>query len=540
MPDESADAALFTLLDRYVALLHAGDRPAAAELLAASPQLAELAGCLNALDDFATGAGQPASKADDDARAQTDGEPIDAFTRDFGRYELLEEIGRGGMGVVFKARQSGLNRTVALKMILSSQLAGAEEVRRFYREARAAGQIRHPHIVGIHEVGQVHGQHYFAMEYVAGRSLAALLKSGPLPPTDVARCLLAVARAVEYLHAHGIVHRDLKPSNILLDEAGTPYVTDFGLAKVFQEDDERTQSGMILGTPGYMSPEQAAGNVASISPQSDIFSLGAILYEMLCGRAPFRADNPLNSVLQTLESEPPRPKLLNRAVPLELERICLRCLEKSPGRRYPSAAALADDLDRHLRHEPLETPATGLSDRLRRWVRRETGLVARLAILLAVVTIVEVQYRLSGRPWTYHLDVKFVFAIWAALAFILQGFLRHERMIDPARYTWAVIDPLLLLVALRMAATDYGALLVGYPLLVVASGLWLRVRLVATSTIACILSYGCLLWCRGEPIEQPHYPLIFGTALAVIGGIVAYQVARLRTLTRYFEQTPRK
>ncbi|HTI51825.1 MAG TPA: serine/threonine-protein kinase [Planctomycetaceae bacterium] len=542
------DAALFDAADRYVSLLQAGERQEAEALLQAHPQLAGLAGYLDVLDGFAEAAnGSPSLTPfpGNDARTLSRAEASDRidetltvpFGRDFGRYELLEEVGRGGMGVVYRARQRDLNRTVALKMILSSQLACADDVKRFYREARAAGQLRHPHIVGIHEVGQVHGQHYFAMEYVAGRSLGQQLRVGPLAAEHAARLLSAVARAVEYLHTQGIVHRDLKPSNILLDEAGAPYVTDFGLAKIFQDDDDRTQSGVILGTPGYMAPEQAAGRISEISLRSDVYSLGAILYEMLCGRAPFREDNPLNTILQVLESEPTRPLHLNPRIPPELERICLRCLEKIPERRYSSAAALADELDRFLRHEPLETQPAGLADRLRRWVRRDMGLVARLAILAAAATIVEVQHLLSHRHWAYHIEIKLVFALWTVLAFFFQWLLRRPRTEELAKLAWAVTDPFLLMVVLSLAEDDIGPLMIGYPLILTASGLWFSVRLVVVSAIASAASFALLLYLRHEPTSQPHYPVIFATALAVIGWIVAFQVHRVRTLSRYFEQS---
>jgi len=352
-----------------------------------------------------------------------------------------------------------------------------------------------------------------------------------------ARCLAAVARAVDYLHAHGIVHRDLKPSNILIDDAGAPYVTDFGLAKIFQEEEDRTQTGVILGTPGYMAPEQASGRVSEITAQSDIYSLGAILYEMLCGRPPFREENPLNTILQVLESEPTRPLHLNPRIPPELERICLRCLEKLPDRRYAGAQALADDLERYLRNEPLETRPERFVDRVRRWVRRDTGLVARLAILIAAFGIVEVQHLLSHRHWTYHIEIKLVFVLWTGLAFVFQRMLRRPRTADAARFAWALTDPVLLTVVLYLAEDDIGPLMIGYPLIVAASGLWFSVRLVAVSTVAGVVSFAALLLLRDDPTNQPHYPVIFAAALGVIGGIVAFQVQRVRTLSRYFEQT---
>ena len=209
--------------------------------------------------------------------------------RDFGAYELLREIGRGGMGVVYKARQKDLDRPVALKMILASHLASPEHIRRFQSEARAAARLRHSHIVPIHEVGQLAGQHYFTMEYIEGESLAERIARGPVHVQTAVRLLGAVARAVEHLHQQGIVHRDLKPSNILLDGEGEPYVTDFGLAKIFVPGAEMTATGVIAGTPSYMAPEQASGHGVEVGPAADVYSLGAILYELLTGQPPFHA-----------------------------------------------------------------------------------------------------------------------------------------------------------------------------------------------------------------------------------------------------------
>jgi serine/threonine-protein kinase len=566
-PDQNRldDDRLFELLDHYVAALHAGDAAQCARWLDQYPELRALAKCLDALDEFsaarapesipagsAEAAGPPLAPTivgTASAFASETGAGAAAVSGDFGKFELLDEIGRGGMGVVFKARQRDLNRVVALKMILSSRLAGADDVKRFYREARAAGSLRHPHIVGIHEVGQIHGQHYFAMDFIAGRSLATVTKNAPVDPDRAARWLAGVARAVQFLHDHGIVHRDLKPSNILLDESGIAYVTDFGLAKVFDDQDDRTQTGAILGTPGYMSPEQAAGRTADISARSDIYSLGAILYEMLTGRPPFREDNPLNTILQVLESEPTLPNQLNSRVPPELERICMKCLEKDPGRRYPSASAVADELDRFLRSEPIEAKPAGFGERLRRWVRRETGFAARLAIMVLAMGIVEISYLTNpGGNFPHLPGIRVSFAVWAALAFVFQSLLRREKTASLARYAWAITDPILLPIVVLQAPSYLGTILVGYPVLIIASGLWFKVRLVTVSTVASVLSYIALIFLRdrfahwhkplilGELRTPWHYPLIFIAALAVIGLMVGFQVYRVRTLSRYFDQ----
>lgn len=458
--------------------------------------------------------------------------------RQFGPFELLEEIGRGGMGVVYKARQIELNRIVALKMVLSSQFASEEEVRRFHVEARAAGSLKHPHIVAVHEAGQCEGQHYFTMDYIEGASLAEAIKRGTLPFDDAVCCLAAVARAVDYLHARNIVHRDLKPSNILLDEQRRPYVTDFGLAKVFADDHVATQTGMIAGTPSYMAPEQAAGRQNEITPRTDVYSLGAILYEVLTGRPPFREASPLDTLVQVLEGEPTLPRQVRGGVPRELEWICMKCLEKAPDRRYASATALAADLERYLRREPIEARPSSVAQKLRRWAHREPALVSRLAALVVAMTLTQAAYLLLGGDLAYHLTVMAVFGVWAGVGFVFQKLLQHERTAELARFAWLAADVLLLTGQLNLASSSPGTLLIGYPLLVTASGLFFRERLVAFTTAACIVSFAMLLVLRPDIREPPHYSALFAMMLAIVGVLVAYQVRRVRALSRYYERRP--
>ncbi len=261
--------------------------------------------------------------------------------KSFGDYELLEEIGRGGMGVVYRAKQRSLNRTVALKMILRGELATPEDLARFQTEAQAAAHLEHPNIVPVYEAGQRDGQAYFSMRFVEGQTLAEMLARGPLRPRDAARYLAAISRAVHYAHEHGILHRDLKPSNILIDKDDQPHVTDFGLAKrVSGEAPQagRTETGAIVGTPAYMAPEQVSNRRGTPSPASDVYSLGVILYEMLTGRPPFQAPTPVDTLLLVLDQDPVRPRLLNPGVDADLEMICLKCMQKEPDLRYPSAA----------------------------------------------------------------------------------------------------------------------------------------------------------------------------------------------------------
>jgi tRNA A-37 threonylcarbamoyl transferase component Bud32 len=297
----------------------------------------------------------------------------------FGDYELLEEIARGGMGVVWKARQTSLNRDVALKMIRAGALASPEEVQRFLREAEAAANLQHPNIVAIHEVGEQDGQHYFTMDYVAGRDLGALVKDGPLPPNRAAFYVKIIAEAIHFAHQRGTLHRDLKPQNVLIDAADQPRITDFGLAKIMKEDSPLTQSGVVMGSPSYMPPEQAASRYSDIGPASDVYSLGAMLYELLTGRPPFRAATALATLREVMEDEPDAPRRLKADIPPDLETICLKCLEKLPFARYPTARALAEELDRYLKGEPILARPAGAIRKAVSWAGRHPGALAAAA-----------------------------------------------------------------------------------------------------------------------------------------------------------------
>ncbi|MBI5683707.1 MAG: serine/threonine protein kinase [Verrucomicrobia bacterium] len=534
------DDALAAALDSYLAELQAGHKPDRASFIARHPELAEMLDCVEVLDQLAP---PPPSAHAETIESSPDGQPprqpASGPLADFDRYELLGEIGRGGMGVVYRARQKGLDRVVALKIILTGQLASPEVVRRFQVESRAAARLQHPNIVRVFEAGEFQGRHFFAMEHVAGSNLAALARRGPLDPVDAARLVCTVARAVEHLHSQGIVHRDLKPSNILLDESGRPFVTDFGLAKLLDAQGEVTQSGVIAGTPSYMPPEQAAGCVAEIGPRSDIYSLGAIFYELLAGRPPFRAESPLDTLVQVIESEPTMLRDVNPGVPRELELVCQRCLEKSPDARYPTAAALADDLERFLKGDAVEARPHGAWQQARRWARREPALASRLIALVICMAVAQAKYSaVHNVPLSLHVNVMMALAVWMWVSLVCQWFLRNDRHAGVTRFVWAGADVLLLTAVIKLDDAFLSPLVVGYPVLVVASGLWFRVPLVAFTTVLSVLVYSVLVfdnYCRGNGQGQWNWHAIFGVAVAIIGFIVAYQVRRVRALSRFYE-----
>jgi serine/threonine protein kinase len=317
----------------------------------------------------------------------------------FDGYELLEEIGRGGMGVVFKARQTRLNRIVAVKTILAGPLAGPVELRRLRAEAEAAAGLQHPNIVAIHEVGERDGLPYFSMEYVEGQTLAQLVRTGPLPARRAAAYLKALSKAVHYAHQAGILHRDLKPANVLIDRLDQPRITDFGLAKRIAIESETgaaaqsqlTITGQVLGTPNFMAPEQAAAIPGGPGLPADVYSLGAILYFLLTGQPPFSGRTPAETLAAVLHSPPVPPRGLNRDVPRDLETICLKCLEKEPRRRYASAQELAEDLGRFLADEPILARPVGRVQRTWRWCRRYpavSSLTLSLVITVATFSLV--------------------------------------------------------------------------------------------------------------------------------------------------------
>jgi tRNA A-37 threonylcarbamoyl transferase component Bud32 len=364
----------------------------------------------------------------------------------FGDCELLEEIGHGGMGVVYKARQRGLDRVVALKMILHAEHADTDERRRFRAEAEAVARLQHPNIVTVHEVGEVGGRPFFSLEFCAGGSLDRRLRGRPLPPREAAALLESLARAMQAAHDKGIVHRDLKPANVLLGESGVPKIADFGLAKRLDVAG-LTTSGAVMGTPPYMAPEQARGDGKAIGPAADVYALGALLYELLTGRPPFNAPNPLDTLLQVLERAPAPPRVLNPTIDRDLEMICLTCLEKEPQRRYASALALADDLGRYLRGESILARRLNLVERMASALGRSqytaefrgysSVLFAFAAIILTAETVVGLVCWTRQPSWI----IPVVHGLQVALMLLVLGRCRRGRLLPTSaaeRHMWAV------------------------------------------------------------------------------------------------------
>src|SRR4030095_2574654 len=307
---------------------------------------------------------------------------------DFGDYELLEQIGRGGQGVVFRARQKSLNRIVALKVIGLGHWATAAHLKRFRLEAEAAASLEHPGIVPIHEVGERDGSCYFSMKFVEGGHLDGVVRREAMPPRRAAELIAKVARTVHYAHEHGILHRDIKPGNILLDRKGEPHLTDFGLARLVESESNVTRTMEVLGTPSYMAPEQAVGNNAAVSSVTDVYGLGAVIYQLLTGQPPFAGGTTYETIKLLLDTEPRQPRLLNPKIDRDLSTICLKCLEKDPKRRYSSALALAEDVERWLKHEPIRARRTGIFGRGKKWVRRNPTVALLIVSLTALAAVI--------------------------------------------------------------------------------------------------------------------------------------------------------
>src|SRR6184192_2676388 len=330
----------------------------------------------------------PATTPDDVAPASQKTARAAELLGELGDYELLDEVGRGGQGVVFRARQKSLNRTVALKIISLGQWASKAHLKRFRREAEAAASLDHPSIVPIYEVGERDGSCYFSMKFVEGGQLEEVVRRTPMSIRHAAELIAKVARTVHYAHEHGILHRDIKPGNILLDDKGEPHLTDFGLARLVETESTITRTLELLGTPSYMAPEQAAGNNTQLTSATDVYGLGAVLYRLLTGHPPFVGGTTYETIKLLLDTEPRQPRLWNPKIDRDLSTICLKCLEKDPKRRYSSALALAEDLERWLKYEPIAARRIGLVARGKKWVRRNPTRALLAGSLIALIAAV--------------------------------------------------------------------------------------------------------------------------------------------------------
>jgi serine/threonine-protein kinase len=462
-----------------------------------------------------------------------------------GDYVLIEEIARGGMGVVYRARHLALKRTVAVKMILSGAMATPAERARFRREAEAAANLDHPNIVPIYEVRDEDGVLYFSMKLIDGGNLAQRSGEFRHEPRAIARLVACLARALQFAHGRGFIHCDLKPSNVLIDREGRPQITDFGLARRASGESSLTVSGAILGTPSYMAPEQASGQRGAIGPATDVYGLGAILYELLTGRPPFRTATMMETIVQVLELDPVPPREHDAALPRELETICLKCLEKLPEDRYPTPGELAEDLDRFVQGEAVE--ATGTFQRLRRWTRREPEVVSRVGGLAIVAFFTQLNHWFfSAHPDVrIHYRVQGTLLLWALSALFFQFLWRRGWRTDRVRMLWSAADMLCLTVVLRVLNRLESTLLVGYPLLIAASGLWFRVNLVWFTTGLAILGYLVLYsstaldWQKSPPTWAKgdlQYPNIYIAALLITGFVVVRQVKRILAVGQYYEK----
>ncbi|MEM8732803.1 MAG: serine/threonine-protein kinase [Planctomycetota bacterium] len=453
-----------------------------------------------------------------------------------GDYEILGEIDRGGMGVVYRARHQRLNRIVALKLIRSGSLASDEEVERFLSEAEAAAALSHPNIVPIYEVGQINGLVFYTMAYIEGDSLAQLVAKGMMESDEAVRILHRLCNAVEYAHRAGIYHRDLKPANVLINEEGQPVIIDFGLAKVANRDQSLTATGQILGTPAYMTPELASGRVKTIGPAADVYALGAILYFLCTGQPAFSGPTPFDVLLQVLDKRPPRPSKLKKHLSRDIDTICLKALEKEPSARYQTATELGSDLQRVLTGEPIDSPQESWTEKLTKWWQREPILVAHVMGIGITTLIVVVAYLIReeyNQLFYYRLGLLL---IWLAASFFLQTWVDLAKWNHAAIFTWLAIDVFLYTTLITFAGPPRSMLLIGYPMMIVGSGLFYQRRFTVTKTVLCIVGFSVLAWqFPKDDFVKPDFSAIFLTGLIVICLCTITMINRIRGLSRFYE-----
>lgn len=453
-----------------------------------------------------------------------------------GDYEILEEIDRGGMGIVFKARHQKLDRIVALKLIRSGELASQEELERFTSEARAAATLAHAGIVPIYEVSTWNGLVFYTMAYIEGQSLAERVAEGPLEPLEAVRIVRKLCTAIEFAHRSGIYHRDLKPANILINSEGEPVIIDFGLAKNVHQDQSLTTTGQLLGTPAYMPPEYASGRANEIGPEADVYALGAILYCLCAGQPAFSGPTPFDVLLQVLDRRPPRPSKLNRKVDRSIDFICLRMLEKDPSERYGSIRDFATDLQHVLAGEPIDLPQESAVEQIQKWWQREPTLATHVSGIGMTLIIVVLAYWLREETtvlFTYRVELL---VGWIIVSAVLQYWVNLAKWRDAAIFIWLAIDACMITTLIAFASPPRATLLVGYPMLIVASGLFYRRRFVVTTTIVSLLCVCFLMWLYPEgDFEKLDFTAIYLSGLVILGLCMLAVIRRVRGLSRYYD-----
>jgi serine/threonine protein kinase len=552
--DEAAAAACEQVIAEYLDAESTGQSPDRQALLAAHPEIAsELEDFLRQHDELSQlsfwwrgAVGESSTPGEHDSTMAWDHQGSNAATPQLPGYDVLHDIARGGMGVVYKARQTSLNRVVAVKMILHGPMASEAERRRFTHEAAAAAKLKHPHIVVIHEVGEHAGQSFFSMEYVEGESLSNVIRRGQPSAKTAARWVQQAAQAVQFAHDHGVLHRDIKPSNVLVDASGAARVTDFGLAKYLAADEleeKLTLTGDILGTPAYMAPEQITGPHSDIGPGCDVYALGGLLYELITGRAPFRGANNVETLMRALEEEPILPRRLNPAVPRELETIAMKCLEKRPENRYASAQAVADDLGRYLEGDSISASSPNLIDRVVRTLERSQYdrefhawsrilfWIAGIALITHLVVFVNHSFDLP-----YPLTMQVAARVFEVLAMIAVFWALRRDWYPPrgapARQLWAVWLGYMIgsqaLLAVTWLLTPYGqfnelavyppmAVLASMAFIVLGSSYWGYCYVIGGVFLALALSI---------PAWLTAAPLVYGLAWAASLTTLAVRLSR--------------
>ncbi|MEQ1906528.1 MAG: protein kinase [Pirellulaceae bacterium] len=467
--------------------------------------------------------------------------------RIFGDYELLECIASGGMGTVYKARQLSLDRIVALKMILSGEQATDEQVKRFHAEARSAAGVSHPGIVPVFDVGFIDGQHFFAMGFIEGPSLASRISTGPLSPQQAAVMVKQIALAMQAAHQQGLIHRDLKPGNIMLEKGEEPRITDFGLAKQIEGRQDLTMSGVVMGTPSFMSPEQANGVSREVTASTDVYAIGGILYACLTGQPPFQAGTQLDTLMMVLQNEPVPPRQLNKHVPRDLELICLKCLEKNPVHRYAMASDLAADLDCFLAGEPISVQKDWLR-RLRKWTVREPVLASHFLATILIMAFILVNYLVFGhfgpnpKESFWVLQVNWVILlIWATAVFFLQKLKNASPTLSAISLIWATINPIFLTILIGVNDGPRSILCASYVVLMISACFFRRIEYLVVTSVFSLIGYLVLMvvFFRQEtsfPLSTTGIPrsylVILGATILISAVLLYFLALRIQRLSQ--------